>query len=39
MTISEKLAWLNEIVCLMEGESGADPSEVGHILRLGLREL
>lgn len=29
MTKSEKLAWLNQIICVMEGESGADLTTPG----------
>jgi len=29
MTMSEKLAWLNQTICVMEGESGADLTTPG----------
>ena len=29
MTMSEKLAWLNKTICVMEGEGEADPTKVG----------
>jgi len=29
MTISEKLAWLNQTICVMEGEGEADPTQLG----------
>jgi hypothetical protein len=29
MTMSEKLAWLNQTICVMEGEGEADPTKVG----------
>ncbi|MGB9370612.1 MAG: hypothetical protein WCB79_01530 [Halobacteriota archaeon] len=28
-TVSEKLAWLNQTICVMEGESGADLTTPG----------